>query len=270
MRPASDVDTERHFGVISIKINAILRDDESSSLVLRVMNKSSDFLAHTVKSETLAEIRLEPNGELTLLLPDGLLQQLQNDDHSASPWDTNLTCVFARFGVGDGQSAAHRATFRHDEIPVRKGQRQTANKNDTSDKQGIALQGDEHVKPRSLSSTLPDPQLATSEPQCYYGCVRGNEQPSPPAYTFDFVFCLALTLISIARAFYSSANSLTDAVTYRLLGSNRHQWGRQRLWGTLGTAVVALVFTSVSDRVDGEGFRSVRISSSPASASAST
>ena len=267
MCPASDLDTERHLGVSNIKTNAILRDDKSSSLVLRVINKSSDFLADTVKSKTLAEMTLEPNGELTMLLPDGLLEELQNDGHSGPPWDVNLTCVFARLSVGDGQSAAHRATFRHAEIPVRKGQRETANKNDTSDKQGVALQGDEHVKPRSLSSTLPDPQVATSEPQCYYACVRGNQQPSPPAYTFDLVFCLALTFISIARAFYSSANSLTDAVTYRLLGSNRHQWGRQRLWGTLGTAVVALVFTSVNDQVDGEGFRSVCVSSSPASAS---
>ena len=100
MCPASDLDTERHLGVSNIKINAILRDDESSSLVLRVISKSSDFLADTVKSKKLAEMTLEPNGELTMLLPDGLLEELQNDDHSGPPWDVNLTCVFARLSVG--------------------------------------------------------------------------------------------------------------------------------------------------------------------------
>ena len=238
-------------------------------MALRMMNESSDFITDRVTSELLVETTLKSNGEFTLLLEGDLLEELLHDYPSGCVCDANLTCVLDRDSVDDVQGITYRASSADTEIPVHESQFEKANWNNASDRQGILLQGHEHIIPRSFSSIQSNPELSSSNLQCHYNCVRGNDESPRPAYTFDFIFCLALTLISIARAFYSSANSLTDAVTYGLLGSNRHQWGRQRLWGTLGTAAVALAFTSLNDRVAGEGFRSVHISSSSSSSSSS-
>ncbi|XP_025085333.1 uncharacterized protein LOC112558843 isoform X2 [Pomacea canaliculata] len=75
-----------------------------------------------------------------------------------------------------------------------------------------------------------------------------------PALTFDRVFGLTLLLMAVARAFYSSSSSLLDAVTYTMLDLNRHHWGRQRMWGTIGTAAAATVIMGANVTATGDSF----------------
>ncbi|XP_076467834.1 uncharacterized protein LOC143298771 isoform X2 [Babylonia areolata] len=105
----------------------------------------------------------------------------------------------------------------------------------------------------------------SSERRCDYNCTKASHHhhhhhvTGPGDHTFDVTFVMSFTLVCISRSFYSSLSSLLDAVTYVLLGSNRHQWGRQRLWGTVGTAAVAVVFMATGDRLSAGGYSAMFI-----------
>lgn len=70
----------------------------------------------------------------------------------------------------------------------------------------------------------------------------------------DTAFLVSLILVTTARAFYSSATSLADAVTYTVLGPRSLKWGRQRMWGTVGTALAVLSATNINDYLNGNSF----------------
>nr|KAG5698868.1 hypothetical protein BaRGS_019720 [Batillaria attramentaria] len=128
---------------------------------------------------------------------------------------------------------------------------------DASSAEELDTSSDEniHSTPTFEHTTKLEPRKASTvygELQCHYQC-RQVTTGTVPAYNLDLVFFLTLTLIAVARAFYSSSTSLADTVTYTLLGSNRHQWGRQRLFGTVGTAAAAIVFTTVNDQLQEKG-----------------
>ncbi|XP_052076346.1 major facilitator superfamily domain-containing protein 6-like isoform X2 [Mytilus californianus] len=56
--------------------------------------------------------------------------------------------------------------------------------------------------------------------------------------SFWFFFILFL----LGNIFFAPIMSLGDAILYDILGEeNRHKWGKQRLWGTVGFAVFAIV-----------------------------
>ncbi|GFO39023.1 major facilitator superfamily domain-containing protein 6-like [Plakobranchus ocellatus] len=76
----------------------------------------------------------------------------------------------------------------------------------------------------------------------------------PKAFTADSAFLVSFILVTTARAFYSSATSLVDAVAYTTLGPNRLKWGRQRMWGSVGTALSVMIATTINDQLKGDGF----------------
>ena len=65
---------------------------------------------------------------------------------------------------------------------------------------------------------------------------------------FGRTFLIFIVIYLFACIPFSSIYSLMDAIAYDILGlSKRHLWGRQRLWGTVGYAIFALISSVVMD-----------------------
>ena len=86
-----------------------------------------------------------------------------------------------------------------------------------------------------------------------YHCMKVND--TDEIYTcklinepFGRTFLIFIVIYLFACIPFSSIYSLMDAIAYDILGlSKRHLWGRQRLWGTVGYAIFALISSVVMD-----------------------
>ncbi|GFO39024.1 major facilitator superfamily domain-containing protein 6-like [Plakobranchus ocellatus] len=81
-----------------------------------------------------------------------------------------------------------------------------------------------------------------------------EDTSSPQAFRADTAFIVSFLLVTTARALYSSATSLADVVAFTTLGPNALKWGRQRLWGTVGTALSVMIATTINDQLKDGGF----------------
>ena len=64
---------------------------------------------------------------------------------------------------------------------------------------------------------------------------------------FSLVFFMFFTIYLFAQIAFSPIVNLIDAMTYDYLGDDRDKWGRQRLWGTVGFALFAVISTLYMD-----------------------
>lgn len=64
---------------------------------------------------------------------------------------------------------------------------------------------------------------------------RHEEQVFDATFWYSFIFSLG------ANVALSPICSLIDAMTYDYLGDDRGKWGKQRMWGTIGFAVFAVI-----------------------------
>ncbi|GFR73091.1 major facilitator superfamily domain-containing protein 6-like [Elysia marginata] len=96
----------------------------------------------------------------------------------------------------------------------------------------------------------------TSNRGITFPVLKGHKgiQTNLNVFRADSAFFVSLILVTTARAFYSSATSLADAVTYTILGPRSLKWGRQRMWGTVGTAIAVLSATNINDHLKGNSF----------------
>ncbi|KAK7097125.1 major facilitator superfamily domain-containing protein 6-like [Littorina saxatilis] len=234
----------------------IVNTEVTSSVVLQLLNDPSYAAGERVDQDVLSGVSLEPSGEVILTFNDVYFHDFQKNITRTSARTAHLACSAVTIAVNESQNPSFSAKLSNDLTPYRSKNEESIRQNVSLDHRGIQRQ--KQVVETSLSSAPINAQPST-DLQCHHSCTLDTDPSNPPAFTFDLVFFLSLTLISIARSFYSSANSLSDTVTYSLLGSNRYQWGRQRLFGTLGTAVVALLFTTVNDRLSGGGFSALFI-----------
>ena len=69
----------------------------------------------------------------------------------------------------------------------------------------------------------------------------------PERQLFSKTFFIFFVIYLFANIAFSSIYSLTDAMVYDILGKKRQLWGRQRLWGTIGFALFAMVSTFTMD-----------------------
>ena len=58
--------------------------------------------------------------------------------------------------------------------------------------------------------------------------------------SFGRTFWIFSMIFFVGQVAFAPIFSLIDAITYDFLGAERHKWGKQRLWGTIGHGVFAL------------------------------
>ena len=58
--------------------------------------------------------------------------------------------------------------------------------------------------------------------------------------SFDITFFVFFVIFLVANITFAPIFPILDAVAYDLLAENRHIWGKQRVWGTLGFALFAV------------------------------
>ena len=67
-----------------------------------------------------------------------------------------------------------------------------------------------------------------------------NNTASRDAVQFGRTFWLYMVIYFVGQTFYAPLFTLIDAIAYNHLGDERRKWGKQRLWGTMGTVVAAV------------------------------
>ena len=82
-----------------------------------------------------------------------------------------------------------------------------------------------------------------------YECILVNEK-------FGKTFMIFVIIYMFACIPFSSIYSLMDAIAYDILGTKRDLWGRQRLWGTVGFAIFALISSFVMGLRSGDSSNS--------------
>jgi len=65
----------------------------------------------------------------------------------------------------------------------------------------------------------------------------------------DDTFWMFFLFFLLGNISFSPIISITDAMAYDILGDKRSQWGKQRLWGTIGFAMFAVTSTFIMDRI---------------------
>ena len=71
-------------------------------------------------------------------------------------------------------------------------------------------------------------------------CQEQNSESNKTFWIFSVLFLLG-------NIFNAPVVNLVDALAYTVLAEKRHNWGKQRLWGTLGFAMFAMTSTFVMD-----------------------
>ncbi|GFO30857.1 major facilitator superfamily domain-containing protein 6-like [Plakobranchus ocellatus] len=67
-----------------------------------------------------------------------------------------------------------------------------------------------------------------------------SDEKSSDERSFDVTFFAFFALFLLANIAFAPIFPIVDAVAYDLLGERRHIWGKQRVWGTLGFALLAI------------------------------
>ena len=67
-------------------------------------------------------------------------------------------------------------------------------------------------------------------------CVKNNNNDKSTFWIFSGIFLFA-------NIFFAPISSLMDSMAYDILGAKRSLWGKQRLWGTFGFALFAIIST---------------------------
>lgn len=68
---------------------------------------------------------------------------------------------------------------------------------------------------------------------------RCTEYSSP----FDLTFASFFIIFLMANIMFAPVFPILDAAVYEILEDNRHDWGKQRMWGTFGFALFAVTST---------------------------
>ncbi|XP_064637971.1 major facilitator superfamily domain-containing protein 6-like [Lineus longissimus] len=86
---------------------------------------------------------------------------------------------------------------------------------------------------------------------CKFHCsnMKCRENPDSFHHQFAVTFWSFTGIYMIAQVFYAPCSSLNDAIGYEILGDKRHLWGRQRVWGTIGFGLMALLSGPILDNV---------------------
>lgn len=66
-------------------------------------------------------------------------------------------------------------------------------------------------------------------------------------HTLSRTFWIFFIIFLFSKVFFAPVISLVDAVAYDTLGEKRGNWGRQRMWGTIGFASFAITSTFIMD-----------------------
>lgn len=88
---------------------------------------------------------------------------------------------------------------------------------------------------------------------CHMSCEATNSHDClAPSYTemdkkFDSTFWIFFWVCLIGQMFFAPVFSLIDAITYDYLGNDFGKWGHQRLWGTVGYGVFAVISGLIMD-----------------------
>ena len=64
---------------------------------------------------------------------------------------------------------------------------------------------------------------------------------------FGVTFWVFITLFTFGQIFFAPIFSLVDALVYTYLGEQAGKWGQQRLWGTVGFALFAIISGFIMD-----------------------
>ena len=76
--------------------------------------------------------------------------------------------------------------------------------------------------------------------ECTITCGDKEEKCEDNDQSFDVTFFTFFVIFLIANITFAPIFPILDAVAYDLLAENRHIWGKQRVWGTLGFALFAV------------------------------
>ena len=93
------------------------------------------------------------------------------------------------------------------------------------------------------SMTCETPIVLSCKPKCptlteTHAC--SIEEVVAGANVFGRTFWIFSMIFLVGQLAFSPIFSLIDAITYDFLGNERHKWGKQRLWGTVGHGLFAL------------------------------
>ncbi|GFS14404.1 major facilitator superfamily domain-containing protein 6-like [Elysia marginata] len=75
---------------------------------------------------------------------------------------------------------------------------------------------------------------------CTVTCAEDKKTCQDNEQSFDITFFVFFVIFLIANITFAPIFPILDAVAYDLLAENRHIWGKQRVWGTLGFALFAI------------------------------
>lgn len=83
--------------------------------------------------------------------------------------------------------------------------------------------------------------------ECSMKCTKLKEKVCIAMETQDTALTVALFFVFFlfGNIFFAPTLSIADAMTYDILGERRNQYGKQRLWGTIGFALFAVTSTFI-------------------------
>ncbi|KAK7070882.1 hypothetical protein SK128_003089 [Halocaridina rubra] len=104
--------------------------------------------------------------------------------------------------------------------------------------------------------TMVDPDMIVEEGQAFPPSLRVSTEREPSSsedasmlsnlmkYPQFWLICLAMMVEQMG---ISTCVMISDAVCFQILGKERHKYGEQRLWGTIGMGIMAIVIGALVD-----------------------
>lgn len=100
-----------------------------------------------------------------------------------------------------------------------------------------------------------DPEMTVGEGQEAVSAISPGEEAAAVSWEnmglaslIDYPqFWLIFFALMVKQITISSSDMITDAVCFQILGSERHNYGRQRLWGPIGMGLMAVVSGALID-----------------------
>lgn len=80
---------------------------------------------------------------------------------------------------------------------------------------------------------------------CLLSCSQSQTCKTNTNFRLDTTFCVFFFIFLVANIMFAPIFPILDAAAYDNLGEDRHLWGKQRMWGTLGFILFAVTSTFI-------------------------